>query len=59
MKPKLMTFVMVIHHKNHIRTCPYVLDSLRELCLQDTAAIAHRDHVTNNPSSTHLAILQP
>ena len=54
-----MTFVMVIHHKNHIRICPSVLDSLRELCLQDTAAIAHRDHITNNPSSTHLAILQP
>ena len=43
----------------HVRTCPSVLDSLRESCQHDTAAVVYRNHITNNPSSAHLAILQP
>ena len=45
--------------KAHVRTCPSVLDSLQESYQHDTAAVVYRNHVTNNPSSTHLAILQP
>ena len=45
--------------KVHVRTRPSVLDSLQESYQRDTAAVVYRNHVTNNPSSTHFAILQP
>ena len=45
--------------KAHVRTCPSALDSLQESYQHDTAAVVYRNHVTSNPSSTHLAILQP
>lgn len=43
----------------YIRTCPSVIKSLQQSCKYETPTTVYRKHVTNVPSPTHLAVLQP
>ena len=41
------------------RTCPSVIQGMKESCKYDTPATVYRNHITNVPPASHLAVLQP
>ena len=41
------------------RTCPLVIQSMKDSCKSDTSATVYQELVTKVPPATHLAVLQP
>jgi len=41
------------------RTCPSIIQSMKDSCKSDTSATVYQELVTKVPPATHLAVLQP